>query len=121
MVDNESNSDDDDGVMVVGKTKLSPVVDSDALVAQITESVMKQISDNMKSNKQNHEDSLVDSDDEDGVDLVTTPLDNATYDYEYMDPRVFSAKFSAFKKLVENFDLLDAINKVNLKKIIQHF
>ena len=76
MVDNESSSDDDDdGVMVVGKAKLSPVVDSDALVAQITESVMKQISDTMKSNKQNHEDSSDDSDDEDGVDLVTTPLD----------------------------------------------
>ena len=121
MVDNQSNSDDDDGVMVVGKTKLSPVVDSDALVAQITESVMKQISDNMKLHKQNHEDSSVDSDDEDGVDLVTTPLDNATYDYECMDPRVYSAKFSAFKKLVENFDILAAINKVNFKKIIQHF
>ena len=121
MVDNQSNSDDDDGVMVVGKTKLSPVVDSDALVAQITESVMKQISDNMKSHKQNHEDSSVDSDDEDGVDLVTTPLDSATYDYECMDPRVYSAKFSAFKKLVENFDILAAVNKVNFKKIIQHF
>ena len=68
MVDNESSSDDDDdGVMVVGKAKLSPVVDSDALVAQITESVMKRISDNMKSNKLNHEDSSVDSDDEDGL------------------------------------------------------
>ena len=121
MVDIQSNSDDDDGVMVVGKTKLSPVVDSDALVAQITESVMKQISDTMKSNKQNHEDSSDDSDDEDGVDLVTTPLDSATYDYECMDPRVYSAKFSAFKKLVENFDILAAINKVNFKKIIQHF
>ena len=70
---------------------------------------MKQISDNMKSNKQNYEDSSDDSDDEDdGVDLVTTPLDSATYDYECMDPRVYSAKFSAF-------------NKVNFKKIIQHF
>ena len=102
--------------MVVGTTKLSPVVDSDALVTQITESVMKQISDNMKSHKQNHEDSSIDSDDEDGIDLVTTPSDNATYDYECMDPRVYSAKFSNFKNLVENFDLLDAINKVNLKK-----
>ena len=99
--------------MVVGTTKLSPVVDSDALVTQITESVMKQISENMKSHKQNHEDSSVDFDDEDDVDLVTTPLDNATYDYECMDPRVYSAMFNAFKKLVENFDLLDAINKVN--------
>ena len=92
------------------------MVDSDALVAQITESVMKQISDNMKSHKQTHEDSSVVSDDEDDVELVTTPLDNATYDYECMDPRVYSAKFSAFNKLVENFDLLDAINKVNWKK-----
>ena len=105
--------------MVVGTTKLSPVVDSNALVAQITE--MKQISDNMKLHKQNHEDSSDDSDDEDGVDLVTTPLDSATYDYECMDPRVYSAKFSAFKKLVENFDILAAVNKVNFKKIIQHF
>ena len=55
------------------------------------------ISDNMKSHKQNHEDSSVGSDDEDGVDLVTTPLDYATYDYECMDPRVYSAKFSNFK------------------------
>ena len=113
MVDIQSNSDDDDGVMVVGTTKLSPVVDSDALVAQLTEFVMKQASDNMKSHKQNHEDSSVDSDDKDDVDLVTTPLDNATYDYECMDPRVYSAKFSNFRKLAENFDLLDAINKVN--------
>ena len=105
MVDNESSSDDDDGLMVVGKAKLSPVVDSDALVAQITESDMKQISDTMKSNKQNHEDSSDDSDDEDGVDLVTTPLDSAKYEYECMDPRVYSAKFSAFKKLVENFEM----------------
>ena len=73
---------------------------------------MKQISDDMKSHKQNHEDSSVDSDVENDVDLVTTPLDNATYDYECMDPRVNSAKFSAFKKLIENFDLLDAINNV---------
>ena len=116
MVDNESSSDDDDGVMVVGKAKLSPVVDSDALVAQITESVMKQISDTMKSNKQNHEDSSNVSDDEDGVDFVTTPLDSDKYDYECMDPRVYSAKISAFKKLVENFDILAAVNKVNFKK-----
>ena len=116
MVDNESSSDDDDGVMVVGKDKLSPVVDSDALVAQITESVMKQISDTMKSNKQNHEDSSNVSDDEDGVDFVTTHLDSDKYDYECMDPRVYSAKFSAFKKLVENFDILAAVNKVNFKK-----
>ena len=73
------------------------MVDSDALVAQITESVMKQISDNMKLQKQNHEDSSSDSDDEDDVELVTTPLDNATYDYECIDPKVYSAKFSAFK------------------------
>ena len=44
---------------------------------------------------------------------MTTPLDSATYDYECMDPRVYSAKFRAFKKLVENFDILAAINKVN--------
>ena len=90
------------------------MVDSDALVAQITESVMKQISDNMKSHQQNYEDSL--DSDEDNIDLVTTPLNNATYDYECMDSRVYSAKYSAFKQLVDNFDLLDAIKKVNWKK-----
>jgi hypothetical protein len=72
---------------------------------------MKKISDNMKSNQQNYEDSL--DSDEDNIDSVTTPLDSATYDYECMDPRVYGAKFSAFKKLVDNFDLLDALKKVN--------
>ena len=91
--------------MVIGS------IDSDALVAQITEAVMKKISDNMKSNQQHYEDSL--DSDEDNIDSVTTPLDSATYDYECMDPRVYSAKFSGFKKLVDNFDLLDAIKKVN--------
>jgi hypothetical protein len=96
--------------MLIGSTNISPVLDSHALVAQITESVMKKISDNMKSNQQNYEDSL--DSDEDNIDSVTTPLDSATYDYECMDPRVYSAKFSAFKKLVDNFDLLDALKKV---------
>jgi hypothetical protein len=97
--------------MLVGTTKLSPVVDSDLLVAQITDSVMKQISDNMNAHQQNYKD-LLDSD-RDNIDFVTTSLDNATYDYECMDPRVYSAKFSAFKNLVDNFDLLGAIKKVN--------
>jgi len=97
--------------MLIGSTNISPVLDSHALVAQITESVMKKISDNMKSNQQNYEDSL--DSDEDNIDSVTTPLDSATYDYECMDPRVYSAKFSSFKTLVDNFDLLDAIKKVN--------
>ena len=97
--------------MLIGATNISPVLDSNALVAQITESVMKKISDYMKSNQQNYEDSL--DSDEDNIDSVTTPKDSATYDYDCMDPRVYSAKFSAFKKLVDNFDLLDAIKKVN--------
>jgi hypothetical protein len=70
---------------------------------------MKKISDNMKSNQQNYEDSL--DSDEDNIDSVTTPLDSATYDYKCMDPRAYSAKFSAFKKLVDDFDLLDAIKR----------
>ena len=97
--------------MPIGATNISPVLESNALVAQITESVMKKISDNMKSNRKNYEDSL--DSDEDNIDSVTTPLDSATYDYECMDPRVYSAKFSAFKHLVDNFNLLDAIKKVN--------
>jgi hypothetical protein len=71
---------------------------------------MKKISDNMKSNQQNYEDSL--DSDEDNIDSVTTPLDSAKYDYECMDPRVYSAKYSAFKQLVDNFDVLDAILKM---------
>ena len=63
----------------------------------------------MKSHQRNYEDSL--GSDEDNMDLVTTSLDNATYDYECMDSIVNSAKYSAFKKLVDNFDLLDAIKR----------
>ena len=111
FLDKESSGDNNDEVMLIGATNISPVLDSHALVAQITESVMKKISDNMKSNQQNYEDSL--DSDEDNIDSVITPLDSATYDYECMDPRVYSAKFSAFKQLVDIFDLLDATKKVN--------
>ena len=67
----------------------------------------------MKSHHRNYEDSL--DSDEDNIDLVTAPLDNDTYDYECMDSKVYSAKYSAFKQLVDKFDLLDAIKKVNWK------
>jgi hypothetical protein len=113
FLDEESSGDNGDEVILIGTTNISPVVDSNALVAQITESGVKQISDNMKSNQQNYEGSLVS--DEDNIDSVTTPLDSATHDYECMDPRVYSAKFSAFKKLVDNLDLLNALKKVNCK------
>ena len=93
MVDIQSNSDDDDGVMVVGMP------------------CGRQWCTGRPDDRICYETNFWQYD----VDLVTTPLDNATYDYECMDPRVYSAKFSAFKKLVENFDLLDAINKVNWK------
>ena len=57
--------------MLIGSTNISPVLDSHVLVAQITEFVMKKISDNMKSNQQNYEDSL-DSENVSLFDLFTS-------------------------------------------------